>query len=253
MITSPHHPGPAQAVPGTSPIRRLLVVEDDPDIAELLGLHLSDLPADVTVARDGRQGLGLAMSRGPWDAMVLDLGLPGLNGLDLCREVRAQAGDVPILILTARAAESDRVAGLELGADDYVTKPFSVVELVARLRALMRRSAMGRAATVAGVVTAPLQAGALRMDRPQRRAWLQGEDLPLTPREFDLLWHFASHPGMVFTRDELLDSVWGLGHEGYDHTVNTHINRLRNKLGDSRRHAGFIQTVWGVGYRFEAP
>lgn len=253
MLSLPHHAGPAHAAPGPSAVRRLLVVEDDPDIAELLALHLSDLPADVTVARDGRQGLGLAMSRGPWDAMVLDLGLPGLSGLDLCREIRAQAGDVPILMLTARAAEADRVRGLELGADDYVTKPFSVVELVARLRALMRRSAMGRAAAAAGSAAAPIQAGALRIDRQQRRAWLGGGDLLLTPREFDLLWHFASHPGLVFTRDQLLDHVWGHGHDGYDHTVNTHINRLRNKLGDSRRDGGFIHTVWGVGYRFETP
>ncbi len=242
-----------QPAPACAAVRRLLVVEDDPDITELLGLHLADLPAELSFARDGRQGLGLAMSRGPWDAMVLDLGLPGLNGLDLCREIRAQAGDVPILMLTARAAESDRVRGLELGADDYVTKPFSVLELVARLRALMRRSAMGRAGSVAASAVAPVAAGGLRMDRQQRRAWLHGDELPLTPREFDLLWHFASHPGIVFTRDALLDSVWGHGHDGYDHTVNTHINRLRNKLGDSRRSGRFIHTVWGVGYRFEAP
>lgn len=237
-----------------APARRILVIEDDRDIAELLSLHLSELPAQVSIASDGRQGLGLAMTRGPWDAIVLDLGLPGLNGLDLCRELRAQAASVPVLMLTARATELDRVLGLELGADDYMTKPFSVVELVARVKALLRRSALttGAREAVASGPAAVLTAGALRIDRLQRRAWLRGQEVPLTPREFDLLWHFAQHPGRVFTRDELLDGVWGYGHDGYDHTVNTHINRLRNKLGDARSEEGFIHTVWGVGYRFEA-
>ena len=244
VLTSPPNPPP----------RRLLVVEDDPDIAALLHQHLAGLPAQVTLARDGRQGLGLAMSRGPWDAMVLDLGLPGLNGWDLCREIRAQAGDLPILMLSARASETDRIQGLDLGADDYVTKPFSLQELSARLRALMRRSAAGRGALDrADGAPATVAEGALRMDRAQRLAWLHGRPLSLTPREFDLLWHFACHPSRVFTRDQLLDSVWGGAHDGYDHTVNAHINRLRGKLGDSRRDAGFIRTVWGVGYRFEAP
>lgn len=235
------------------PPRRLLVVEDDPDIAALLHQHLAGLPAQVTLAHDGRQGLGLAMSRGPWDAMVLDLGLPGLNGWDVCREIRAQAGDLPILMLSARATEADRIQGLDLGADDYVTKPFSLQELTARLRALMRRSAARGAHGGTDDTPSTVAAGALRMDHPQRQAWLAGRVLPLTPREFDLLWHFARHPGRVFTRDQLLDSVWGGAHDGYDHTVNAHINRLRSKLGDSRRDGGFIRTVWGVGYRFEAP
>lgn len=252
LLPAPERSAPA--LPAAQAQRRLLVVEDDPDIADLLRLHLADLPADVTVARDGRQGLGLAMSRGPWDAMVLDLGLPGLDGWQLCRELRAQAGDLPILMLSARAAEADRIGGLEAGADDYVTKPFSVPELAARLRALMRRSQAGRAAGgAAGQAPATLQAGALRIDRLQRRVWLQQRELALAPREFDLLWHFASQPGRVFNRDELLASVWGSAHDGYDHTVNAHINRLRNKLGDSRRDGGFIRTVWGVGYRFQAP
>lgn len=235
--------------------RRLLVIEDDRDIAELLSLHLSELPAQVTLASDGRQGLGLALTRGPWDAVVLDIGLPGLNGLDLCRELRAQAARVPVLMLTARATELDRVLGLELGADDYLTKPFSVVELVARVKALMRRAAMPAADAEAAGAAAPtvLATGPLRIDRPQRRAWLGPGELALTPREFDLLWYFACHPGRVFTRDELLDAVWGHGHDGYDHTVNTHINRLRNKLGTQLPPGGFIHTVWGVGYRFEAP
>jgi DNA-binding response OmpR family regulator len=236
----------------------LLVIEDEQDIASLLELHLSDLPAQVTIARDGPSGLQLAL-QDRFDAIVLDLRLPGLSGLDVCRAVRAQGRHVPILMLTARAAELDRVLGLELGADDYVTKPFSVLELQARVRALLRRaaqssSAPGVAAASPAALDAPqrLAAADLRIDRAQRRAWLADKQLVLTPREFDLLWHFMRHPGLAFTRAELLAQVWGYGHDGYDHTVNSHINRLRAKLGDDRTDARFIHTVWGVGYRFES-
>lgn len=227
---------------------RLLVIEDDDDIATLLTLHLSDLPADVVTARDGPTGLEVAL-RGSVDAVVLDLRLPGCSGLDVCRELRARGSRVPILMLTARAAELDRVLGLELGADDYVTKPFSVLELQARLRALLRR------AVPAGAEAAPpsLACAELRMHRVQRRVWLGETELVLTPREFDLLWHFMCHPGRAVTRAELLAQVWGYGHDGYDHTVNSHINRLRAKIGDDHSEARFIHTVWGVGYRFEGP
>jgi DNA-binding response OmpR family regulator len=230
----------------------ILVIEDERDIAELIALHLADLPAQVTLANDGPGGLQLAL-RKPWDAIVLDIRLPGLNGLDLCREVRAQTSHVPILMLTARGGELDRVLGLELGADDYLTKPFSVLELQARVKALLRRSAVtaARLAEATSQRALLVEQGRLRVDRLQRRAWLAGAEVVLTPREFDLLWHFVQHPGRVFTRTELLDDVWGQGHDGYDHTVNSHINRLRSKLGDERAEAAFIHTVWGVGYRFE--
>ncbi len=228
---------------------RLLVIEDEQDIAALLHLHLSDLPAEVTVARDGPSGLALATD-GRFDAIVLDLRLPGLSGLDVCRTLRAGGHHAPILMLTARTAELDRVLGLELGADDYVTKPFSVLELQARVRALLRRAAHGK--TTPAETEQHLACGELRINREQRRAWLAGQELVLTPREFDLLWHFMRHPGRAFTRAELLEQVWGYGHDGYDHTVNSHINRLRAKLGDDRSEARFIHTVWGIGYRFEA-
>jgi DNA-binding response OmpR family regulator len=232
--------------------KKILVVEDERDIAELVALHLSDLPAQVTLAHDGIQGLTLAQGQ-PWDAIVLDVRLPGLSGLDLCRELRAQGSAVPVLMLTARGSELDRVLGLELGADDYLTKPFSVMELQARIKALLRRSALTASRHQELAVDKPptVQSGPLRADRSQRRVWLAGQELGLTPREFDLLWHFMQHPGRVFTRHELLDDVWGYGHDGYDHTVNTHINRLRNKLGDERAETAFIHTIWGVGYRFE--
>jgi len=238
--------------PPSSASRNILVVEDERDIAELIALHLSDLPANVTLASDGPRGLELAL-RQPWDAIVLDIRLPGLNGLDLCRELRVRLSHVPILMLTARSGELDRVLGLELGADDYLTKPFRVLELQARVKALLRRSAMTAALAADASAQKPsaIEHGRLRVDRLQRRAWLAGAEIVLAPREFDLLWHFVQHPGRVFTRTELLADVWGHGHDGYDHTVNSHINRLRSKLGDERAEAAFIHTVWGVGYRFE--
>jgi DNA-binding response OmpR family regulator len=230
-----------------APEPRLLVVEDERDIAELVAMHLAELPAQVTQVHDGAAGLRLATEQ-HWDAIVLDLRLPGLGGLDVCRELRAQGKRTPILMLTARGSELDRVLGLELGADDYLTKPFSVLELRARIKALLRRS---MATAVPAPEVARVEAGGLAIDREQRRVRLDGELLTLTAREFDLLWHFVQHPGRVFTRSELLADVWGYGHDGYDHTVNSHINRLRSKLGDEREQARFIHTVWGVGYRFE--
>jgi DNA-binding response OmpR family regulator len=238
---------PAPATDSTEP--RLLVVEDERDIAELVAMHLAELPAQVTQVHDGAAGLRLATEQ-HWDAIVLDLRLPGLGGLDVCRELRAQGKRTPILMLTARGSELDRVLGLELGADDYLTKPFSVLELRARIKALLRRS-MPAAAVPDSAAPTRIDVSGLSIDREQRRVRLDGELLTLTAREFDLLWHFVQHPGRVFTRSELLADVWGYGHDGYDHTVNSHINRLRSKLGDEREQARFIHTVWGVGYRFE--
>ncbi len=230
---------------------RLLVVEDERDIAELIALHLRALPAEVSQAHDGARGLALARGGG-FDAMVLDLRLPTLGGLDVCRELRRDGAALPILMLTARNDEPDRVQGLDAGADDYLAKPFGVRELQARMKALLRRAARGAVPPTDAAPTA-LAVGGLQMDQLQRRAWRDGTELLLSPREFDLLWHFARHPGRVFSRSELLADVWGHGHDGYDHTVNSHINRLRDRLGDTRAGAGWIRTVWGVGYRFEAP
>ena len=230
--------------------RRVLIVEDEPDVARLIALHVAELPAAAHIESDGREGLRLALAQGPWDLLVLDLNLPGLGGLEVCRAVREKGYDVPILMLTARGSELDRVLGLELGADDYLTKPFSVMELQARVRALWRRAALRSPSHGEALPASPefLQVAAMRIDRVQRKAWMHGHELTLTPREFSLLWHFANQPGKAFSRNELLAEVWGYGHDGYDHTVNTHINRLRKKLGD-----GYIDTVWGVGYRFQAP
>jgi DNA-binding response OmpR family regulator len=235
-------------------LRRILVVEDERDVAELIALHLADLPAQVTLAHDGLSGLKLAKSE-QWHAIVLDLRLPGMNGLEVCREIRATLMHVPILMLTARGSELDRVLGLELGADDYLIKPFSVLEMKARVKALLRRAAIAplhaNGTTASTLSTHSFEQGALRIDKAERRVYINGLELTLTPREFDLLWHFVQHPGRVFTRSDLLSMVWGYGHEGYDHTVNSHINRLRSKLGDDRTESHYIHTVWGVGYRFE--
>jgi DNA-binding response OmpR family regulator len=246
-------PSQPSALQAPSTPRDILVIEDECDIADLIALHLSELPARVTIAGDGVSGLNLATTQ-PWDAIVLDIRLPGLSGLDLCRELRMALSPVPILMLTARSGELDRVLGLELGADDYLTKPFSVIELQARVKALLRRSAITTTAQNDAMDQKPssIIRGTLKVDRLQRRAWVTQTEVALAPREFDLLWHFVQHPGRVFTRSELLDAVWGYSHDGYDHTVNSHINRLRSKLGDERTDAGFIHTVWGVGYRFEA-
>ena len=235
--------------------RRLLIVDDDPDVARLLIEHLSELPAEVCWSDDGERGLEIALREGPWDAVVLDLRLPGMHGIDVCRALRAQGFQSPILMLTAKSAEIDRIVGLEIGADDYLVKPFSVLELQARIRARLRRIDAARSReqalakhTAQEVQHDALNIGALRIDKVQRRVWENEAEVALTSREFGLLWHFARRPGRAFSRADLLAGVWGYGHEGYEHTVNTHINRLRNKLGGQ-----YIHTVWGVGYRFEAP
>ena len=172
--------------------------------------------------------------------------LPGIDGLEICRRLRTEKPELPILMLTARTTELDRVLGLEMGADDYLTKPFSVRELVARVKAIFRRMEVFDTQPQ----PAKLALGPVEIDADSRRVLVEGEPVELTAREFDLLAFFARHPGRVFTRGQLLDKVWGYTHEGYEHTVNTHINRLRGKLEADPSHPRFILTVWGVGYRF---
>lgn len=231
--------------------RQVLVIEDDPDIARLVKLQLGDLGCGVKLAADGPSGLAEIEAK-PYDLVILDLMLPGIDGLELCRRIRARPGYTPILMLTAKSGELDRVLGLEMGADDYVTKPFSVMELVARVKAIFRRvDSLARPSGDAGRV---IDNGALRLDPERREATLDGRPVELTATEFDLLAHFARHPGRVFSRAQLLDQVWGYSHSGYEHTVNSHINRLRAKIEANPNHPEFIQTVWGVGYKFrDAP
>jgi DNA-binding response OmpR family regulator len=229
----------------------ILVIEDNQDIADLVALHLRDEGYEVTVHHDGSEGLAAARAT-PYDLLVLDLMLPGTDGLTICRELRAGPHYLPILMLTAKSTELDRVLGLEMGADDYLTKPFSIRELVARVKALLRRAeAMGgnqqQAEEAAREI---LQCGDLHIDSERRQVTIDGKAVELTAREFDLLLHFARHPGRVYSRVQLLDQVWGYGHEGYEHTVNSHINRLRAKIEADPARPRYVLTVWGVGYKF---
>ena len=227
---------------------QVLVVEDEQDIAALLRLHLQDANCEVTIATDGHQGMQLALAR-HWDLVMLDVRLPGPDGLSICRALRRDQAYTPILMLTSKSSELDRVLGLELGADDYVTKPFSVSELMARVKAIFRRvESIGKHRETPQEV---LQLGPLVIDTVGRDVSLDGEPVTLTAREFDLLLHFARHPGQVFSRAQLLDSVWGYGHEGYEHTVNSHINRLRAKIEPDPSNPELITTVWGVGYKLD--
>lgn len=228
--------------------RRILIVEDERDIASLLELHLNDANFEVTLAADGHQGMRLAFSC-QWDLVILDIRLPGPDGLTICRAIRREIAYMPILMLTSKSSELDRVLGLELGADDYVTKPFSVSELVARVKAIFRRIESVEKRFPGG--SEYLYIDDLIIDTNGREVRKGEEALALTAREFDLLLHFARHPGQVFSRAQLLDSVWGYGHEGYEHTVNSHINRLRAKIEKDPAHPQLIVTSWGVGYKFE--
>lgn len=230
--------------------KRVLLVEDDSDIADLLALHLRDERLDVVRCANGNEGLR-QLDQGGWDALVLDIMLPGVDGLEICRRARAMTRYTPIIIISARASEVHRILGLELGADDYLAKPFSVLELVARVKALLRRTeALARNARMdAG----SLAIAGLFIDPLARTASLDGRQLDLTPREFDLLYFFARQPGKVFSRIDLLNAVWGYRHEGYEHTVNTHINRLRAKIEADPSQPRRILTVWGHGYKFAPP
>ena len=231
--------------------KSVLIVEDDQDIAHLVALHLKDIDCEVETVADGKAGLERAQE-GEHDLIILDLMLPGIDGLEICRRVRSRADYTPILMLTARTSEFDRVLGLELGADDYLTKPFSVLELVARVKALFRRmEALASQDELAE--KAPLRLGDLSIEPDKRSVEVRGEGVQLTAKEFDLLLHFARYPGRVFTRAQLLDQVWGYGHEGYEHTVNSHINRLRAKIEKDPAQPRYVLTVWGIGYRFSEP
>ena len=227
--------------------RRVLVIEDNRDIASLIRLNLRDLPTETDVAYNGRDGLDMAR-RGEYNLVILDLMLPDLDGIEICRALRNDRSYLPILMLTARSSEVDRVLGLEMGADDYLTKPFSIRELVARVKAIFRRmEVMGESAKTAEAL---IQCNGLQIDCDKHEVTLDGEPVSLTSKEFDLLVHFASHPGRVYRREQLLDQVWGYGYEGYEHTVNSHINRLRTKIERNPTKPRYILTVWGVGYKF---
>lgn len=222
----------------------VMVIEDEKEIRDLLRYNLERAGFRVAAFADGEEGLEQIFASRP-DAVVLDLMLPGRNGLEVLREVRGEpaTADVPVLVLTARGAEMDKLLGFEHGADDYLTKPFSPRELVARLRALLRRSRPEHAGHA-------LESGTLRVDPSAREASVAGRRLTLTPREFDLLAFLVRHPGRVVSRDELLRKVWGYDYLGETRTIDVHVRRLRQKLGAEN---AFIETVTGAGYKFVAP
>ena len=227
---------------------KILIIEDNAELAGLLEMHLQETGYDADLAADGPSGLEKALS-GKYGLVILDLMLPGLNGLELCKKLRTAPSYIPILMLTAKSSELDRILGLELGADDYVTKPFSIMELMARVKAILRRVEKIQEPGPAG--PGPLvHSNGLSIDARKRKVTFNGREITLTAVEFDLLHHFASHPGQVFSRRQLLENVWGYGNDGYEHTVNSHITRLRTKLEADPARPQYILTVWGVGYKF---
>lgn len=232
-----------------SKTKRILLVEDDEDIALLLQLNLRDEGYLITHESHGGRALE-QLDKHSWDVVILDLMLPQVDGLEICRRIRMMTRYLPVIIISARTSEMHRVLGLEMGADDYLAKPFSVMELVARVKALLRRQE-------AMEMNLRLDAGTLSLhgltiDPLTRGVSLRGKNIELTPREFDLLYFLARHPGTVFSRLSLLEQVWGYQHDGYEHTVNTHINRLRIKIEHDPSEPEYILTVWGKGYKFAA-
>ena len=232
----------------------ILVAEDQADIRELLVMNLRNAAYEVTAVADGVAALA-SQTETPADLLILDLMMPGLDGLEVCKALRARQHSAPILMLTARSTELDRVLGLELGADDYLTKPFSLAELLARVKALLRRADLLRVAqTQAQPQAGTLRNGALEIQPGKRSVRYRGAPIEFTALEFDLLLHFAQSPGHVFSRAQLLNAVWGYTHDGYEHTVTTHINRLRAKLEADPMRPELILTVRGAGYKMrEAP
>ena len=231
-------------------MKHILIAEDQTDIRDLLALNLRNAGYRVEAATNGRAALESHI-RQPADLLLLDLMMPHMDGLDVCKALRASGSTTPILMLTAKSTELDRVLGLELGADDYLTKPFSVAELLARVKALLRRADLVRAASVntAAPADTALTNGDVEISSAKRTVRLRGQEVELTALEFDLLLHFARHPGRVFSRGQLLNAVWGYTHDGYEHTVTTHINRLRAKLEADPLRPEVILTVRGAGYR----
>ena len=228
--------------------KRILIIEDNVELSDILAMHLRDLHYEVDVEGDGEAGLAQAES-GSHDLIILDLMLPGIDGIEICRRLRGRQDYIPIIMLTSKSSELDRVLGLEIGADDYVTKPFSIPELLARVKAAFRRGERLRqpsGETDKGII----RTGGLMIDPEKRVVTLDGRPVDLTAKEFDLLLRFARNPGRVYSRAQLLDLVWGYGHDGYEHTVNSHINRLRTKIEDNPARPRYILTVWGVGYKF---
>jgi len=226
-------------------MKNILIIEDDPEIIKLLEIHLTDLIYTTSKAMDGEYGLNMAL-KNDYDLILLDLTLPTMDGVEVCKRLRTKK-NTPIIMLTAKSEEIDRVLGLEIGADDYITKPFSIRELLARVKAVMRRSEI-KASKEQN--TSSITAEGLHIDIDKRKVLLGDQKIELSPKEFELLVLMASNPGRNYSRTELLNMIWGYNFEGYEHTVNSHINRLRAKIESDMANPTFILTTWGVGYKF---
>jgi len=229
-------------------MKRVLIVEDDRDIVDLLKIHLHDLDFEIEVAYDGLEGEKKSME-GNFDLIILDVMLPFKDGNAIAQKLRAHDNFTPILMLTAKTEEIDRVLGLESGADDYLTKPFGIREFIARVKAIMRRQELNE------IEPGPKRSGHIRfsdldIDLDKRKVLVGGNRIDLTPKEFDLLVLLADNPGRSYSRDQLLNDVWGYEFSGYEHTVNSHINRLRSKIDPDVANPKYILTTWGIGYRF---
>ncbi|HVU96064.1 MAG TPA: response regulator transcription factor [Puia sp.] len=229
-------------------MKRVLIIEDDSQIIELLTIHLTDLNCHVVSICNGKEGLELALKE-PFDLVILDLMLPGMNGIDICRRLRHSGISSPILILTAKSEEIDKVVGLETGADDYLTKPFSVREFIARAKVIFRRKDENKD-VLTGPTKGQMQYDALFIDVDMRKVTLNNARVDLSPKEFELLILLAGAPGKSYSRKQLLNLIWGYDFDGYEHTVNSHINRLRGKIESNISSPRYILTTWGVGYRF---
>ncbi|MGN6211273.1 response regulator transcription factor [Parafilimonas sp.] len=229
--------------------KKVLIIEDDANIVELLTIHLYDLGCRIIAEANGQKGLTIAKEE-QFDLVILDIMLPGLNGMEICRKIRQTDRLTPILMLTAKSEEIDKVMGLETGADDYLTKPFSIREFIARVKVIFRRKEDNEALQDATPTSSIITYGGLEIDLDKRKVTLNNMRVELSPREFELMALLASNPGKSYSRKRLLNLVWGYDFEGYEHTVNSHINRLRGKIEDDVSNPKYILTTWGVGYRF---
>jgi len=229
-------------------MKKVLLVEDDQYIAELVNIHLKDMDCEVQIEENGSVGYSRAI-KGGHDLIILDIMLPGMDGVEILRKLRAEKIKTPILMLTARSEEIDKVLGLETGADDYITKPFSIREFTARVKAIFRRTDLNEEEKKEEKPKI-IQFKDLTINLQKRKVSMKDQNIELTPKEFDLLVLMAEKPGRVFSRTDLLDIVWGYNYSGYDHTVNSHINRLRSKIEDDPNNPDYILTTWGIGYKF---
>jgi DNA-binding response OmpR family regulator len=228
-------------------MQTVLLVEDDAEIAKLISLHFASSQYHLSCCATGMEALNFLTAK-KFDLVILDISLPDKDGMEICRNLRADGRQMPIMMLTCHGDESDKVLALDLGADDYVTKPFGVLELMARVKALLRRAEQNH--TVAEVSNSEIAYKELQIDAAKRKVTLRGERLELTLKEFDLLWLMANNAGKTFSRKELLHQIWGVAFSGYEHTITSHINRLRLKLETDLSNPKYILTAWGSGYRF---